>query len=41
MDFIPKYVENELGCPPMKELHNDFVISCSNQNKIEPWKPND
>ena len=43
VDFISKYLENvrdldELFCPPMKELPKDFLISCSNQNKTEPWK---
>ena len=37
VDFTSKYLENVrdmdgLACPPIKGLHKDFVISCSNNN---------
>ena len=42
--FISKYLENvrdleDFGCPQIKELRKDFVVSCSNRSQIEPWKP--
>ena len=45
VDCTSKYLENvrdldEISCSPIKDVHKDFVISCSNHSKIEePWKP--
>ena len=42
--FLSKYLENvrdleDFGCPPIKEIQKDFVVSCPNHSQIEPWKP--
>ena len=42
--FISKHLENvrdleDFGCPRIKKIQKDFVVSCPNYSQIEPWKP--
>ena len=42
--FNSKYLENvrgleDFGCPRIKEIKKEIVVSCPSHSKIEPWKP--
>ena len=46
MNFISNLIKNvhnleDIGCPKVTELRQNFAVWCPNHPKIEPWSPNE